>query len=331
MFGESPIAIPLSFENTKYPLIEERMEKLFWNREEALAAHEFARSRMIDWRKSTFVPFKKGDKVWLDSRNLKTTYHKKMKPKLEREGPFPITDVLGLVLTDWNFRHLGKSMMSSTAGLLQPYKENEVYGKNFTEPPPNLVEGEEVYKVETILNHRKREWGYQYFVKWQGYPIFDALWEPEHSFSDDGDTLAQYKLRHHLWQNVISPCLSIPSTTWTGNMYEFGSFVWNPRVVWGYKNWFGNGGKYNRSLGPTFWPIQSHRKILNCWHVFHHLKPLVDCFFIYHLSSWIFSPDNWTQNDLFPGQGICFQAYLYCYTTLLLFPLLIHWPTRARS
>ena len=51
---------------------------------------------MIEQRKSTFVvPFKKGDKVWLDSRNLKTVYHKKMKPK--QEGPFPITEVLGPV------------------------------------------------------------------------------------------------------------------------------------------------------------------------------------------------------------------------------------------
>lgn len=72
MFGESPVTIPLSFENTKYPLIEEKMETLLRNWEEALAAHELARSRMIDRRRSTFVPFKKGDNVWLDSRNLKT-------------------------------------------------------------------------------------------------------------------------------------------------------------------------------------------------------------------------------------------------------------------
>ena len=39
------------------------------------------------------------------------------------------------------------------ATLLQPYKENEVYGANFPEPPPELLEGEEVYKIETILNH----------------------------------------------------------------------------------------------------------------------------------------------------------------------------------
>jgi len=67
MFGESPIAIPLSFENTKYPSIDDKMKTLLHNREEALAAHELARSRMADRRKSTFVPFRKGDKVWLDS------------------------------------------------------------------------------------------------------------------------------------------------------------------------------------------------------------------------------------------------------------------------
>ena len=43
MFGDSPIAIPYSFENTKYPAIEEKMKILIKNREEALAAHEIAR------------------------------------------------------------------------------------------------------------------------------------------------------------------------------------------------------------------------------------------------------------------------------------------------
>ena len=39
MFGESPVAIPLSFENTKYSSIEEKMVTLLQNREKALAAH----------------------------------------------------------------------------------------------------------------------------------------------------------------------------------------------------------------------------------------------------------------------------------------------------
>ena len=81
MFGESPLAIPLSFERTKYPAIQDRMKSLIQNQEEALAAHEVARSQISKQRKSAFTPFKKGDKVWLDSKNLKTIYHKKMKPK----------------------------------------------------------------------------------------------------------------------------------------------------------------------------------------------------------------------------------------------------------
>ena len=68
------------------------MKQLQKNREEALAVHELACTRMIERRRDNFTLFQKGEKVWLDSRNLKTLYHRKMAPK--REGPFKITDVL---------------------------------------------------------------------------------------------------------------------------------------------------------------------------------------------------------------------------------------------
>ena len=44
MFGESPITVPLSFESTKYPTMAEKIKTLQRNREEALAAHELART-----------------------------------------------------------------------------------------------------------------------------------------------------------------------------------------------------------------------------------------------------------------------------------------------
>ena len=72
------------------------MNDLMKSREEALVAHELAQTRMIEQRRrTTFIPFKKGDKVWLDTRNVKTNYHKKIAPK--REGPFEIVKVLGPV------------------------------------------------------------------------------------------------------------------------------------------------------------------------------------------------------------------------------------------
>ena len=47
MFGNSPVTIPYTFKNTKFPNLEDKMKTLQKNREEALAAHELARTRMI--------------------------------------------------------------------------------------------------------------------------------------------------------------------------------------------------------------------------------------------------------------------------------------------
>jgi hypothetical protein len=84
------------------------------------------------------------------------------------------------------------------ATLLRQYKENDVYGANFGRSLPEIVEGEEVYKVEMILKHQQRGRGHHYYVKWKGYPILEATWEPENVFSDNGDLLTQYEQRHQL-------------------------------------------------------------------------------------------------------------------------------------
>jgi hypothetical protein len=46
--GSTPVAIPLSYENTKFPTVEEKMKTLTKDREEALVVHELARSCMIE-------------------------------------------------------------------------------------------------------------------------------------------------------------------------------------------------------------------------------------------------------------------------------------------
>ena len=84
------------------------------------------------------------------------------------------------------------------ATLLKPYVENEVHGNNFPQPTPNLLEGEEVYEVDSILKHRRRGRKYEYYVKWKGYPISEATWEAEEAFSDNGDLLTRYKEHHQL-------------------------------------------------------------------------------------------------------------------------------------
>jgi Chromo (CHRromatin Organisation MOdifier) domain len=79
------------------------------------------------------------------------------------------------------------------AVLLKPYIETEVHGKNFSRPIQDILDGEEVHNVETILKHKRRGQSYQYLIEWEGYPISKASWEPEEAFSDDGDLLSLYK------------------------------------------------------------------------------------------------------------------------------------------
>ena len=151
---------------------------------------------MIEQQKSKFTPFKLGNRVWLDTRNLKTNHHKKIGPK--REGPFEIIKVMGPITYQLNLPKTWKIHNAFHVTLLRQYKETEVYGANFPQPPPELIEGEEVYEVENILRHQKRGRSYQYYVKWKGYPISEASWELEEVFSNDGDLLIRYKTRHQL-------------------------------------------------------------------------------------------------------------------------------------
>ena len=166
------------------------------DREEALAAHELARTRIANRKQSNFTPFKKNQKVGLDTRNLKMNYHKKITPK--REGPFEIEEVLGPVTYQLKLPTTWKIHNVFHATLLGPYIENKVYGNNYPKPLPELLKGEEVYEVETILKHQRRGRGYQYYVKWKGYLITKATWESESAFSNDRDMLQMYKERHQL-------------------------------------------------------------------------------------------------------------------------------------
>ncbi len=56
----------------------------------------------------------------------------------------------------------------------------QAHGPNFTRPPPDLINGEEEYKIERIIAHRHfgRSKRLQYLIKWKGYPKSDNTWEP---------------------------------------------------------------------------------------------------------------------------------------------------------
>ena len=197
MYGYSPLTIPTSYEHTKFPSVDEQIKQLQKEREEALAAHELARRRMAERRKNKFTGFELGQLVWLDTRNIKTNYHKKIAPK--REGPFKIIEILRPLNYRLQLPSTWKLHNNFHAIFLMPYTENEVHGPNYLQPPPDIENEEERWEIKTILKHQKRGRGYQYYVLWKGYPIMEASWEPATCFENGAeDILQDYRHRYNL-------------------------------------------------------------------------------------------------------------------------------------
>ena len=67
--------------------------------------------------------------------------------------------------------------------LLTPYQKPKYASqKKDIRPEPVTVLGQEEYEVEEILNSKKGKGlrgTLRYLVKWKGYPITEATWEPK--------------------------------------------------------------------------------------------------------------------------------------------------------
>src|SRR5947208_15993201 len=128
---------------------------------------------------SKFKPFKEGQNVWLDSKNLKTTHPiTKLRPK--RYGPFKVTKAVSHIAYQLDLPPSWKIHNVFHASILSPYKETPEHSRNFPEPPPDLINREEEWEVERVVGMRRfgRNKKIQYRIRWKGYSEAHDTWEP---------------------------------------------------------------------------------------------------------------------------------------------------------
>jgi len=156
---------------------------------------------MANRKNQPWKPFKEGEQVWLDNRNLPLPYASK-KLSQRREGPFTIIKQTSLVNYELKLPQKWKIHNRFHASLLTPVVENDIYGKHTLKPPPILVTGEEEYEIEAILNHRvkgtRSRSKIEYLVRWQGYGPTEDSWEPETNLGNSDEILEEYKTKHNL-------------------------------------------------------------------------------------------------------------------------------------
>src|SRR5258708_9805851 len=174
LWGGEPHLMTNEGDDVKSQMVQERLATMKERRLQAIAA-----INQLSRRQDVPSSFQVGAQVWLEGTHLRLPYQvTKLAPK--RYGPFEITREISPVAYQlrlpaaWNIHNVFH------ASLLSPYHETDAHGPNYSRPPPDLIEGEEEYEMEKIVNHRHtgRARTLQYLVKWIGYPEADNTWEP---------------------------------------------------------------------------------------------------------------------------------------------------------
>ena len=152
-------------------------------------------------------PYTKGEKVWLKGKNLQTSHPTtKLRPK--RFRPFTIIKVLGPTTYRLGLPAAWKIHNAFHGTLLTPNVETVEHGVNFTELPPDIIGGEQQYKVEHILGAQRSGRGkqLQYLVQWKGYSAAHNSWEPKANVQAPRLVKEFYKREPTAIKRVILDC-----------------------------------------------------------------------------------------------------------------------------
>ncbi|ESK93871.1 hypothetical protein Moror_13025 [Moniliophthora roreri MCA 2997] len=195
--GYNPRPLPTAFEKTTVPSVEERLNKLRKLRGEVAGMMEIAWRKMIERANRMTDKFIEGQKVWLEGKNLDFGYpSKKLSPK--REGPFVIEKVMGPMTYRLKLPSQWKIHPVFHAGLLRPYKETEAHGRNFLEPPPDIVEGHEEFEIEAIIGHKPLRKPRRYLVSWKGFDSLHNEWKTKEELEHTMDLYLDYIVKNKL-------------------------------------------------------------------------------------------------------------------------------------
>ena len=153
MYESHPKVLPLHFPLSKVPTIQEWLAKRVRVHEKASAALNHVVSQMASRLHKKFVPFTKGQQVWLELKNHGDGYpYCKLGPK--RQGPYHVKKVLSNLM----YRlYLSKSMRIHSifhASLLTSYQESLQHGPNYLDTSPDLINDHEEFEVDGIIGHR---------------------------------------------------------------------------------------------------------------------------------------------------------------------------------
>ena len=175
----------------------DRMKSTLEEAKSALAKAKDDMARYYNQRRAPAPTFAPGDRVYLDSSDIQTTRPSK-KLSHRRLGPYPVVRRVGRYAYHLTLPHSMRRLhpvFNVVKLTLAP--PDPIAGRRRTAPPPpELIDGEEEYIVEEILDSRMFRHKLQYLVKWEGYGIENNSWEYSDNLNNAAEVVADFHARH---------------------------------------------------------------------------------------------------------------------------------------
>ena len=175
----------------------DRMKDALEEAKSALAKAKDEMAQYYNRRRAPAPMFVPGDRVYLDSTDIHTTRPSK-KLSHRRLGPYPVERCVGR----YAYRLTLPPSMRRLHPVfniikLTPAPDDPILGRHQPPPPPpELVDGEEEYIVEEILDSRMFRRKLQYLVRWEGYGVEHNSWEYSDHVSNAPEKVADFHIRH---------------------------------------------------------------------------------------------------------------------------------------
>ena len=140
--------------------------------------------------------FKAGDRVLLNTRNLKLKEGTSRKFAIRWTGPFLIKDMVHENAARLNIPHDWKIHPTFNVSLLKPYRENDEAkfpGRKQDPVLPTTIDSEPEQEVERIIGKKTWKKEVWYLVKWLNYDTRDNTWEPLSKLRNARGAIREYE------------------------------------------------------------------------------------------------------------------------------------------
>jgi hypothetical protein len=159
-------------------------------------------SKYYDWNQAKAPEYHVGDQVWLDAQNYSTDCPTK---KLDHKwlGPFKVLKIISRAALKLQLtaKEHGIHPVVSASNVQKYHTDRISECPTYQMPGPTLVDGEEEYEVEEILDSKVIQGNLHYYVKWKGYPNSENSWIPAQN-AHTPDLISDF---HHLHPQAPGP------------------------------------------------------------------------------------------------------------------------------